>query len=334
MAESTELVNYLLRPKTGEPSAQHALGQPGVPQLPTAPEPPAGDTAPGWWERRRQRRLQARQLHAGTRQRRRNVPATVLAAAMLAVEIVVAYESFAGLVGFAHLIGIHGARAEGVPVTLDGVAVIAALQALRAELAGESSGLYRLTMLAFTAASAAANIWHGIRAGGPGTAIYYGAMSAAVTWLFMMSLRQIRADARREAQLVTDRLPHFSGWHWARFPARTFTAFSLAIRDGHKTSREALDAAKDHLEAKRQARESARQAKAAAALPPLELGTETLAAMSARDRLAVAFGAVGAVDIPRALALLADRGAPVDQSHAYQVRRQIEADGRTGGDQS
>lgn len=346
MSESTELRTYLLGPEPGAPDTEPQPGQPATPRLTTAPQPPTEDR-PGWLERRRQRRerdrqrrLQARQLNADTRRRRReaknprrNVPATVLAAAMLAVEIIVAYESYAGLLGFASMIGIHGSQAHGVPVTLDGVATIAALLALRAELKRESSGMYRLTMLVFTAASSAANVWHGGRAGGVGSALYFGGMSLAVTWLFMMSLRQIRADARREAELVTERLPHFSGWHWARFPYLTLTALSLAIRDGHKTSREALDAAKAHLEAKHQAEEAERQAKAAADLPALDLDAELLAAMSARDRLAIAFGAIGAVDVPRALALLDDRGAPVDQSHAYQVRRQLAA-GSNGGDQS
>lgn len=245
---------------------------------------------------------------------RRTVPATLLAGAMLVVELIVAAESFRGLVGFAHLIGIHGTAAYGVPVTLDGIAIIASLLALRAELGRESSGLYRLTLLAFTAASAAANAWHGARTGGVGAALYLGGMSFAVTWLFTLSLRQIRTADRRTAGMVTERLPHFSGWHWARYPGRTFTAWSLSIRDGHETARAALTAAADAAADKRAAAEAAQ-------LPALGLDTEALAALSARDRLAVAFGAIGAVDVPRALALLADRGAPVDQSHAYQVRR-------------
>jgi hypothetical protein len=224
---------------------------------------------------------------------------------MLVLELIVAAESFRGLAGFAGLIGIHGLAVLGVPVTLDGVAVIAALLALRAELAGESSGLYRLTLVGFTAASSAANYWHGARTGGTAAALYLAGMSLAVTWLFTLSLRQIRTADRRRARLVTERLPHFSGWHWARYPARTFRAWSLAVRDGHGTARAALDAAD------------------AAELPALGLDAETLAGMSARDRLAVAFGAVGAVDVPRALAVLSERGAPVDQSHAYQVRRQM-----------
>jgi Protein of unknown function (DUF2637) len=176
---------------------------------------------------------------------RRNVPAVVLGGAMLAVELIVAAESFRGLVGFGHQIGITGVAAFGVPVTLDGVAVIAALLALRAELAGESSGLYRLTLVAFTSSSAAANAWHAHRVGGIEAALYLGLMSLAVTWLFVLSLRQIRTEDRRKAGRVTDQLPRFSSALWARYPRVTFRAWSLAVLDGHTSPRDALAAARE-----------------------------------------------------------------------------------------
>jgi hypothetical protein len=37
----------------------------------------------------------------------------------------------------------------------------------------------------------------------------------------------------------------------------------------------------------------------------------------------VAFGAIGSVDVPAALAMLATREAPVDQSYAYQLIKQM-----------
>jgi hypothetical protein len=238
---------------------------------------------------------------------------------MLTVELIVAAESFLGLVGFAHLIGITGVAAHGVPITLDGVALIAALLALRAELARESSGLYRLTLVAFTAASAAANAWHGMKAGGLEAALYLGGMSLAVTWLFMLSLRQIRTADRRAAGMVTERLPHFSGWHWARYPRRTFRGWSLAIRDGHETARAALDAAD--------------AATIAAELPPIELDAAILTQLTAKERLLVAWGAVGSLDVPKALAALKERGCAPDQSTSYQIRKAIES-GRENGDGS
>jgi hypothetical protein len=282
-----------------------------LPPAAVDPSPAAAAPLP-----RPERRFWRRGLSDPAGKRRRNAPGVVLALSMLTVELVVAAESFRGLVGFAHLIGIHGTAAYGVPVTLDGVGLIAALLALRAELAGESSGLYRLTLLAFTAASTAANAWHGAHAGGNGTeaALYLGGMSLAVAWLFNLTLRQIRATARRTAGLVSERLPHFSAIAWLRYPRRTWTALSLAVRDGHQTSRAAMDAASKLLDERREARELA-------ALPVLEMDAEQLAKLSARDRLAIAFGQLGKTDIPAALAVLAAAGAPVDQSHAYQVRR-------------
>jgi ppGpp synthetase/RelA/SpoT-type nucleotidyltranferase len=169
--------------------------------------------------------------------------AGLLAAVLLAVEAVIVAESWRGLTGFAHLVGIGGVAAWGVPVTLDGVSLVAALVALRAELAGEASGLYRLTLFAFTAASAAANYWHGKQTGGEQAALYLGGMSVAVAVVFALALRQIRLEDRRRAGTVTDRLPRFSVAHWARYPRLTWRAWSLAVRDGHASPRTALDAA-------------------------------------------------------------------------------------------
>jgi hypothetical protein len=171
------------------------------------------------------------------------IAAAAFAVVLLAVESVIVAESWRGLTGFAHLIGIHGPAAWGVPITLDGVSLVAALIALRAELASESSGIYRVTLFGFTGASAAANYWHGSQAGGTEAALYLGGMSLAVTWVFSLVLRQIRQEDRRKAGRVTERLPRFSAAHWARYPALTARAWSLAVRDGHDTARTALDAA-------------------------------------------------------------------------------------------
>jgi len=178
-----------------------------------------------------------------TGQARGRWTAGVLAGVLLAVEAVIVAESWRGLVGFAALIGIHGVAAWGVPVTLDGVSLVAALVALRAELAGEASGLYRAVLFVFTAASAAANYWHARTTGSEEAAIYLGGMSVAVAVVFALALRQIRREDRRKAGTVTGRLPRFSVAHWARYPGLTWRAWSLAIRDGHTSPREALDAA-------------------------------------------------------------------------------------------
>jgi Protein of unknown function (DUF2637) len=171
--------------------------------------------------------------------------AVALALVLLAVEAVIVAESWRGLTGFANLIGISGVAAWGVPVTLDGVSLVAALVALRAELAGESSGLYRVVLFVFTTASAAANWWHAQHADGTEAALYLGGMSVAVAVVFALALRQIRHEDRRRAGTVTGRLPRFSLAHWVRYPGLTWRAWSLAVRDGHTSPRDAMDAALD-----------------------------------------------------------------------------------------
>lgn len=181
----------------------------------------------------------------GGNDRAARVAAAAFAVVLLGVEAVIVAESWRGLTGFAGMIGIHRAASWGVPVTLDGVSLVAALVALRAELAGEASGIYRATLFAFTGASAAANWWHGRQDPGAGVeaALYLGGMSLAVAWVFALVLRQIRREDRRKAGRVTDRLPKFSAAHWLRYPGLTWRAWSLAVAEGYTSSREALDAA-------------------------------------------------------------------------------------------
>jgi hypothetical protein len=236
---------------------------------------------------------------AGTR-----LASAAFAVVLLAVEGVIVAESWRGLSGFARLIGIGGPWSWGVPVTLDGVSLVAALVALRAELAGESSGLYRLTLFMFTAASAAANYWHGRIAGGSEAALYLGGMSLACAWVFALALRQIRLEDRRAAGRVTERLPRFSVAHWARFPALTFRAWSLAVRDGHATARAALIAAS--------------QAEALPAEPP----AGELAELPKAEAIRVALAHNGG-NVLAALAWLADRGVTADRAYAHDVKRGV-----------
>jgi Protein of unknown function (DUF2637) len=235
-----------------------------------------------------------------------SVAAAVFAAVLLAVEGVIVAESWRGLTGFAHLIGITGPAAWGVPVTLDGVSLVAAFLALRAELAGEASGIYRVTLFAFTGASAAANWWHAERVNSPYAAFYFGAMSIAVAWMFALALRQIRREDRRRAGRVTDRLPQFSAAHWARFPGLTWRAWSLAVKDGHTTAREALAAARPLAELEPPLPE----------VPP----ADELAVLPKADSIRIAL----AHNDGRVLAAqdwLAERGISVDRAYMHDVKR-------------
>jgi hypothetical protein len=239
--------------------------------------------------------------------------AGAFAAVLLAVEAVIAWESWRGLTGFAGMIGIHHVAAWGVPVTLDGVAMAAALIALVAELTGESSGRARVTLFVFTGASAAANWWHGELAGGIESALYFGGLSLAVAWVFTLVLRQIRLGARRRAGLVTDRLPRFSAAHWLRFPRLTYRAWSLTVRDGYPTARAALDAAAEAGEPEPELPE----------VPP----NGVLAALPKADAIRIAL----AHNDGRVLAAqqwLADRGVTADRAYMHDVKRGASGRGR------
>jgi hypothetical protein len=231
------------------------------------------------------------------------VASVAFAVVLLTVEGVIVAESWRGLTGFAGLIGIRGVAAWGVPVTLDGVALIAALVALRAELAGESSSIYRVTLFAFTAASAAANWWHGRHVGGTEAALYLGGMSLAVAWVFALVLRQVRREDRRKAGRVTDQLPRFSSAHWLRYPRLTWRAWSLSVRDGYSSSRAALDAA------------------AGAELPDVPADVE-LAELPKADAIRIAL-AHNDGSVIAAQRWLADRGVSVDRAYAHDVKRGV-----------
>jgi hypothetical protein len=239
------------------------------------------------------------------------------ATVLLAVEAVIVAESWRGLTGFAEMIGIHGPAAWGVPVTLDGVSLVAALVALRAELAGEASGIYRATLFAFTGASAAANWWHGRHDQGAAieAALYLGGMSLAVAWVFALALRQIRREDRRQAGRVTDRLPKFSGAHWLRYPGLTWQAWSLAVRDGYTSSRTALDAAL-----------AAREVPAVGELPEVP-PNGVLAGLPKSEAIRIALahndGAVLA-----AQQWLAERGVTADRAYMHDVKRGVRGKGR------
>jgi hypothetical protein len=240
---------------------------------------------------------------AGTNERAARAAAVAFAVVLLGVEAVIVAESWRGLTGFAGMIGIRGPAAWGVPVTLDGVSLVAALVALRAELAGEASGVYRATLFAFTGASAAANYWHGRQAGGTEAALYLGGMSLAVAWVFSLALRQIRHEDRRKAGRVTERLPRFSLAHWIRYPGLTARAWSLAVRDGYTSSREALAAAAGHTVAD-------------------EPSAAELAAMSKADAIRIALAHCDN-RVLAAQAWLAERGLSVDRAYAHDVRRGV-----------
>lgn len=253
----------------------------------------------------------------------KTVTAAVFSFLLVAIQGVVQGESWRGLTQFARLIHITGAATQGVPLTLDGVSTLSALLALRAELNDESSARERASMYAFTLSSCAANYWGGMHFGGQTEALYFGGMSLAVMIVFDILLRQIRVSIRRRKGRKGNHVPQFGLLNWVLYPALTFSALALAVKEGHETASGAIEAAKQARQARKDAAAEAEAAKQYADLPALAIDTATLTSMNAQARLAVAFGALGKTDVPAAVAMLKQHGAPVDSSHAYKVRREL-----------
>jgi hypothetical protein len=204
-------------------------------------------------------------------------------------------------------------------VALESIAVYLAWHAHVAQMADDSSLRLRLAAYAFALVIASMNYSH---YAGPGwrptfAAVAVGLSSAISPWLWGIHSRRVSRDALKAAGLIEGHALRLGSTRWTWHPVRSARVMWHATWEGITDPAAALAAA--------DARE----------LPVVDLDAETLNVMSARDRLAWAFGAVGAVDVPKALALLRQIGAPVDDSHAYQVRRAMfPAAGRaTGGDQ-
>lgn len=201
-------------------------------------------------------------------------------------------------------------------VALESIAIYLAYHAHVAQLANDSAMRLRLASYAFALVIAAMNYSHYADHWRPTfAAVALGLMSASSPWLWAIHSRRTSRDALLAQGLVEHHALRLGSTRWAWHPFRSAKVMWLATWEGITGPAEAIAAA------------------AAAELPMLDMSVDVLAALPARDRLAVAFGAIGAADVPKALALLTERGAPVDQSHAYQCRRAMLETGRAG-DQS
>jgi hypothetical protein len=325
MIEPTESVSYLHGPETVPPKQ----GRPGQHRAQPAAEPALRARWTAWtrWltEDNRQRRTQDR---AGARITRPAGPPRWLRAAAVAVPVVLVNAvAFAGQLAFLrdHLAWPLPGQVM-MAVALESIAVYLAFHAHVAQIVNDSALRLRLASYAFGLVIGAMNYSHYADHWRPTfAAVALGLMSASSPWLWAVHSRRSSRDALLARGLVEHHAVRLGSTRWTWHPIRSARVMWLATWAGITEPAEALDTAEAVFAARR-------EEKAAAALPPIDLDADMLTAMSARDRLAVAFGAIGAVDVPKALVLLTERGAPVDQSHAYQVRRQITAAGT--GDQS
>lgn len=166
----------------------------------------------------------------------------VLAAVPLVVVVAApAVASWHGLMAAGReVLGLSGAWAALVPLTLDAAALYAAVLSLRSVLAGDSALGDRLMVWLYALGSAALNVWHADRVGGVAAALFYGVASVSAVVLWDRTLRAHRRDRLREVGALAPPAPRFRALRWVIRPRETWQAWSAAIADGVTSPTEAL----------------------------------------------------------------------------------------------
>jgi hypothetical protein len=161
---------------------------------------------------------------------------------LVVVGACVAVMSWTGLVGFAEdNLHMPPPRSYMVPFALDGAAVTCAFFGLRSVMRGDAAIFPRLLAWIVIGASAAANYYHAwSQDQGEAAALFFAGMTLLVYLLFEVVLRQVRREQLREKHAIEQPLPRFRLARWARFPRRTFRAWSAAVEHGLTDPAEAI----------------------------------------------------------------------------------------------
>ena len=226
--------------------------------------------------------------------------------------------AFLGQLGYLH----EHLTAWGLPgqvlvaFTLESIAVYLSYHAHVARLADDAAFRMQTAAYALAAVIGVMNYSHWAAPHWRPTpiAITFALMSTVSPWLWSVHSRRESRDLLKARGLIEPHAVRLGSTRWTWHPVRSVLVMWRATWEGITNPAEALVA-----------HEAAKAAKEADKLPAIELDSVMLAALSPRERLVVAFGAVGAIDVPKALALLERNGAPVDQSHAYQIRKALTA---------
>ena len=201
-------------------------------------------------------------------------------------------------------------------VTLESIAVYLAWQAHMAQLADDSS--MRLRLAAYSAglfigamnySHYAAPHWHPTFA-----AVAFGGLSAISPWLWSVHSRRMSRDDLKARNRIEPHGVRLGGNRWTWHPVKSVRVTRAAAWTGEDDPAAAIALA------------------AAAELPEIGIDAVVLAQMTQKERLIFAFGAVGELSVPKALAVLKERGAFADQSTAYQTRKALAPADNSNGD--
>jgi hypothetical protein len=117
----------------------------------------------------------------------------------------------------------------------------------QARQAGDAGTVYRAATWIFASSAGAMNYWHaldGAKVTDPTPkAVSYGAMSLVGIALWELYASLVHRQALRAEGKLPPARPKFGVARWVRYPRITFTAWSLAIRDGLDTTEQAWAAA-------------------------------------------------------------------------------------------
>lgn len=151
---------------------------------------------------------------------------------------------------------------------------------IRARRAGDRGTAPRLVALGLAVNAAAMNYWH---ATPHRAAVAFAAMSLVAPGLTELVASERHRAALRDSGRLPARRPRFGVAHWLRFPVRTFTAWSLALRDGVTTTAAALAVADRELAGRTGSRRRLRRARMLAGIEDARMG-------QIADLVSVAFG--------------------------------------------
>jgi hypothetical protein len=201
-------------------------------------------------------------------------------------------------------------------VTLESIAVYLAWQAHLAQLADDSAMRLRLAAYSAGLVIGACNYSHYAAPHWRPTfaAIGFGGLSAISPWLWSIHSRRTSRDDLMQRNRIEPHAVRLGPTRWTWHPLKSARVMWHATWIGENDPAAAIALA------------------AAAELPEIGIDAAVLNQMTHKERLILAFGTVGELSVPKALAVLKDRGAAVDQSTAYQIRKALAPADNSNGD--